>query len=721
MAVQRCLVSIAKEGDVELLTPLVAAISREVAKPAIAASNAFVLLEWCSVLSQNLAGTTQWEKFGKDIVLAEAEALEKCCAPASKPGVVQSALVVARRGFRKLVSISEAREKNIADAVQTLAAKNAQPSPKNAVMLGVIAGVCSRQSESKPILEKLKGQYFTFYTREIIGSKTPVPTHLAAGLSDFFSAYVPLDEFEKEIVLPLGKGLLRAPEIVLNDLITPLVQSLPKDWDLSKILQGHLLKSLLSNLKSSNVVIRTGAVTAFRVVAGRCHDSDLMDKVIDEIVSPLKGGKLASADHRVLHCEMLLSTSMSPSVAAKISAGLPAPIGKEGNETALAAETLTLSKAVKTLLSEGSEVPRVVTDAYAKGLADKKLSARRIWVLTVGDILQSLNSADARAAAVVKFAEAVVHPLFETYNEVLSNSLKSSQDGTISAAYVVCSIGEAALCNEGSQKLNALSTKFSIPKQCLQLEPKPSFLLNPRVYTKITSDDDARWLYRALAAVARSLPESTGSEIASAWTHAFLYVICSTTISPKLRKEATEALTDVYLSEPSKIGHVVINGIWNWVQGVEKNDKESAPVLAKADNSNLHVAVRSICVPPTDSKSTGDSPQEGHLEKQMCSLLVLARPRLVPRVAWIDLCLKLGLDPGELAKKHEKALLEEVVKRSEFLQPVSIESPKACRTHCVDMIPLLGRSQGSCLRCSSRIGFCCAGDYDHEDRSAHPH
>lgn len=671
LAVQRCLISISKEGDAGLLTPLVAAIRQEVAKPGIATSNAFVLLEWCSLLSQNLAGTPHWEKFGKDILLAEAEALEKCCAPAAKAGVAQSALVVARRGFRKLVSIPESREKTITESIQALSTKSTQPSPKNAMMLGIIAGVCSRKPESKPILEKLKGQYFTFYTREIMGSKTPVPKHLAAGLSDFFSAFVGLEEFEREIVPPLEKGLLRAPEIVLNDLITPLVESLPKDWDLSKILQGHLLKSLLSNLKSSNAIIRTGAVTAFRVVASRCRDQALMDKVIDEIVSPLKGGKLASADHRVLHCEMLLSTPMSAGVAAKISAGLPAPIGKEGNETALAAEALTLSKAVKSLLSEGAEVPKVVTDAFAKGLVDKKLSARRIWVLSTGEILKSFNSIGGQSAAVVKFAEAVMPPLFDTYNDVLSNSLKSSQDGTISAAYVFCTVGEASLHTESSQKLSALSKKFSISKQCLQLEPKPSFLLNPRVYTKIASDDDARWLYRALSAVTTSLPESPASEIALAWTHAFLYVICSAAISPKLRKEAAEELTKVHLSDPGKFGEIVVNGIWSWIQAAETGDKDSAPVLAKADNSSLHVALRSICVTPTDVEKTRVSPEQDYLGKQMCSLLVLARPRLIPRVAWIDLCLKLGLDPGELAKKYEKDLLEEVVKRSEFSQPVS--------------------------------------------------
>lgn len=671
MAVQQCLISICKGGDADLLRPLVEAIRREVPKPSIATSNAFVLLEWCSLFMQNLAGSPQWDTFGKDILGAAAEALDKCCSPASKSGVARSALVTARRGFRALVSYPETREKAITESVQALSAKAAQPSPKNATMLGVIAGVCSRKPESKPILEKQKSHYFTFYTREIIGSKTPIPKHQAAGLDDFFTAFINPEEFEKEIVTPLEKGLLRAPEIVLNDLVTPLVNSLPKDWDLSKTLQGHLLKSLLSNIKSSNPLIRSGAVTAFRVVADRCCDTDLMEKVADELVAPLKGGKLASADHRVLHCEMLLAVPMSGGIATKIAAGLPVPIGKEGNEAALTAETSALSRAVKAILADGTEIPKPVTDAYTKGLSDKKLPSRRIWILNTGKILNSFTSEDTRTPVFIKFAESALPPLFDTYNDVLANPIKASQDGTITAAYVVSSVAPLLLKDVSGDKLGALAKKFSITKQCLELEPKPSFLLHPRVYTKIVTDDDAQWLSRALVAVAPSLPDDTSSSIGSAWTHAFLYLICSTTITPKLRKVSAEALTEVYLRNPDKVARVVVAGFWTWIQSVEAGDKESAPVLAKIDNSNLNTALRSICVTSADFEKAGKIPEQLQLEDQMCSLLVLARPQLVPRAAWIDLCLRLGLDPGTLAKNHEKTLLEEVVRRSEFLQPVS--------------------------------------------------
>lgn len=692
---QQCLISLSKEGEADLLTPLVNAIRREVSKPGIASSNAFVLLEWSSLLMQNLAGTPQWDKLGKDILGAAAEALDKCCSPMAKPGLAHSALVITRRGFRKLVSIPEARDKTITEAVQLLSAKPAQPSPRNAIMLGIIAGVCARKPEAKPALEQQKSHYFTFYTREIVGSKTPVPAHLAGGLGDFFAAFVTPEEFEKEVVAPLEKGLLRAPEIVLNDLITPLVGSLPKDWDLSKVLQAQLLKRLLSNITSSNAAIRSGAVRAFRVLADRSHDMALMEKVTDEIVAPLKGGKLASADHRVLHCEMLLALPNEGAIAGKIAAGLPVPIGKEGNEAALTAETTALSRSVQTLLAQGTEIPKAVTDAYAKGLADKKLPSRRIWILNVGEILNAFQTEAAQTPAAIKFAEAVLPALFTTYNDVLSNPLKASQDGTISAAYVLCSVAPPLLKVEGNQTLAALASKFSITKQCLELEPKPSFLLNPRVYTKISSDEDARWLSRALSVTAASLSDEPSSRVGSAWANAFLYLICSLTSTPKLRKESADALTRIYKTAPAKIGKTVINGIWDWIHAIETADKESAPVLAKVDNNNLLNAVRSICLAPDD----GTEATSAELEAQLCAFLVLARPQLVPRAAWIDLCLRVGLDPGELAKKHEKELLDEVVKRSEFSQPVSL----LCYTHtlcwCANTLSVIG--QGSCIRCCS--------------------
>jgi hypothetical protein len=669
-AVQRCLVSLCQVGDADILAPLVAAIRQETQKPGIAADSAFVLVEWCSLLTQNFAGTPLWDKFGKDILLASADGLEKCLQPTAKSTLGNSALVITRRGLRKLAS---ADQKAIDAAIQLLAAKGSQPAAKNAVLLGAIAGVSSRNAEVKPVVEGLKGQYFAFYVREIVGSRTPVPAHLADGLKDFFSAFVSLEDLDKEVFPALEKALLRAPEVVLNDLITPLVLSLP-GFDLSKALSERLVKPLLSNIKSSNAAIRTGAVTAFRVIASCCQDSALLEKVADEVLGPLKSGKLASADHRALHSEMLVALPTSAGIATKVASGLPALVAKEANEAALSAETLALNASAETLL-RGSAAPKPLLDAYAKGLADKKIPNRRIWVLRTGELLESL-AGDTKAdppKEVVAFAEAVVPPLLSTFNEVVSNPIAAAQSGLATGALVVCALS-ALLGRLESASLQALLKKASIQKNSLVVDPKPSFLLNQRIYSKF-SEDDLKWFCRALTTIAPALA-SSAEAVRVAWAQAYIYLICSSATSPVVRRQAMDTLANLCAHSAGADGlsvtAVITNGMWHWIEAAEAAEKESPAALARSGTSNLHLVLKSICLSPKEyADRSGSDADKAQLEAQVCSLLVLAKPQLIPRASWIDLCLKVELDPGELAKKYEEALVQEIVGRTGFGEKVT--------------------------------------------------
>ncbi len=672
LAVQRCLVSVCRKGDAALLSPLVVAIRQESQKWAIAASSAFVLAEWCSLLTQNLAGTPLWDKLGKDIILSNADTLEKCVQSSVRVSVAHSALVVARRGFRKLAALKTGREKAIGDAVRALTEKSSQPLAKNSVFLGVIAGVCSRDEKAKPLLTKLKSEYIAFYTREIIGSRTKIPDHIANGLHDFFCAFVSIDDLEKDVVLPLEKGFLRAPEIVLDDLVTPLVRALPKDFDLSKILNGHLLKPLLSSVKSSNAAIRNGAVSAFREMVTRCSDNSIMGQVADEIFAPMKAGKLASADHRIIHSDMLAAVPKSEAVAAKIAAGLSSVVAKEGNEAALTAEASALNACTKVLLLASTDLSKPVVDAYVKGLADKKPPFRRIWILLTGNALHSFSKpTDKTLNNAVKFAEAVLPPLIDTYNEVAANPLSPSQSGLVVGALVVCSITQSLPQDSTNPSLVAVVKKLPSPKQYLVVEPRPSFLLNPRVYSKLTTDDDLRWLYRALIAVFRDLPAEAGSSICLAWAQALLFVVCSVATGPNVRKEACIALSDLYAQSPSHVWKVVVAGLWRWLESMDEGDKESASALAKSGNRNLHFVLRSICLPPEEIyRRGGKKPNKEDLEQQLCSLLILARSTLIPPCKWIELCLQVQIDPGSLAQRREKLLLQEIAEKTRLDQKV---------------------------------------------------
>jgi hypothetical protein len=262
-AVERCIrIIFSSDAAPEGLAGFVKSVHLETSKPGLAPSNAFVLVEWCSTLLEVLSSSSNWEKWGLETVVCHAQALELCLA-GSRPTVKHSALVVTWRGLRKVFWNSETRGKRIGDAVRKLTSKGNQSSAKNAVMLGAIAGVCARQPDARAILSTQKSEFYAFYNREIIGSRTTVSEHIAKGLKDFFLDFTTEEDLEKEIVPSLEKALLRAPEIVLNDLVTILFRSLSDSVDLSAILRAKLLKPLLSNIKSTNATIRQGAFSAF--------------------------------------------------------------------------------------------------------------------------------------------------------------------------------------------------------------------------------------------------------------------------------------------------------------------------------------------------------------------------------------------------------------------------------------------------------------------------
>jgi len=659
-----------------VIAHLVGAIKQEAVKPSIAAGSAFVLVEWCSLLMQNIAGTLLWGKLGNDILLANADALEKCLQPSSRKNVGHSALVITRRGFRKLVAGKDT-EKVVTAAVQALAAKASQPTVKNVVMLGVIAGVCSRKPEAKSILEKLKSQYLAFYVREVVGSRTSLQPHLAGGLGDFFSAFVNLEDLDKEVFPALEKGLLRSPEVVLDDLITPLVHSLPEELDLSKAFSERFVKPLISNVKSSNAVIRSGVVRAFKELVSGSRDFTVLEKVADEILGPLKSGKLASADHRILHSDMLITLPMTSGIATKVAIGLAPITSKEGNELALAAETLVLNSSATALLPSDADTPKALADAYVKGLADKKPAVRRIWMLRAGEVLYSF-SRDALGSLppnFVKFAESVIPQLFTIFSEVASNPAATAQSGLVTGGLVLCGVGPL-LQRPETASLHAGAKKAAIQKTSLALDPKPSYLLNQRIYSKF-AEDDLLWLSRALCAVAPALVSSTAAARIS-WAETFIFLICSTATPPSVRRQALDALSDLYIKsstnskgDPSIITQSIISGLWRWVEAVETGDKESAAALAKSDNANLHLVLGAICLTPKEfADRAGAEPDRQQLETQLCSLVVLARPDTVPRTSWIKLCLKVGLDPGQLAKKYEQGLIDEIVLRTGYEQKV---------------------------------------------------
>ena len=632
-----------------------------------------MLVRWCSLLLPALAATSQWEEWGLNILVSNSQALELCLSLSLQPNVRSSAMFATKQGLRKAF---DTREGLIDDVLEKLSSKGSQPSLSNAVMIGAIAEVCAKKPETIKIISRKKTEIYTFYNREIIGSRTHVDSHIANALEDFFANFATKEDVDKELVPSLEKALLRAPEVVLDDLLTPLFHSLPASIDLSTTLRERLLKPLFANIKSTNVTIRQGALAAFKAAVLKCYDVDVVAKLTEDILIPLKSGKLISADQRATYAEMLAVLPVSKATAMISSSALATVAGKEANEAALNAETSALLHYLEWAVQNELSIDKSVVDAFVKGISDKKVNVKRTWTLRLGELLWSTIDPSILKSKFSSLAEAALSPLLELWKEATTNSIAMAQSGLVTAAYCFTALSYSRLPAIANLKIDTQLKKAQIPQQILEVDPKPSFLLNQRLYGKLTSEDEFRWLIRALSSIAGDVARSgpPDSAIAIAWAQAFIFCISSSAIQPTLRKEATLALSKLYVRDPAEISQIIIVGLWRWRDSVEAGDKDSAAAAAKTSNQHLHLVAKSICLPSADVSKLGGNIDDSVLKSQMISLFIISRPELLPRVSWISLCLKVQIDPGELARSSGELLVQQILELTDFKRTVNIQS-----------------------------------------------
>ncbi|KAF2759956.1 ARM repeat-containing protein [Pseudovirgaria hyperparasitica] len=648
-------------------------LETEAPKTSVAPSNAFVLLEWCTTVLVAISKSQErWDKYGLRIVGADAIILEVCMSTDAKATMKQSALVITRRAFRTIFKAAHDPPQVLKVLVSTLSAKGANSKAKNAVALGVIAGVCARLTSIAPSIQDVKKDYYAFYAREILGSKTALPQHITNGMHDFFHTFAGIGDLQKELIPAIEKALLRAPEVVLNDMLATLVNSLPLEMDLSDILLNSLLKPLLSNIKSTSAIIRIGASNTFQALATRSHTQQTIEKVAEELLAPLKQGKVPGAEQKVIHAQMLAALKGHDAPLPQIATALAQVALKESSEQAANAEVNAIAKHVTEILVAGANVESTVSQAFAKGITDKKLPIRRVWALRFGEIIWKVPSHEANT---LDFCRAPLSAFIDSWNDIQTNAVPAAQNGLVVLGYILTSLCMSRLAEVSDDKIDALKSKVSAIKTLLVAEPKPSFLLNNRVYTKLTGSCDLVWLIRALASVASPVAEaSTDSGLGDAWSQAFIYCLTASSLPSEVRQEAVRGLSLVYSQQPMPIANIIIDGLWNWYRRAELNEKDTAALAAKTGNDQLQHAVSSICMRPEEAKTLNKNYDQTIIGPQLRDLLILARPELIPRVSWIDLCLRTGNDPGALVKASCVELVQNIIKVTE--DPLNRNLPK---------------------------------------------
>ena len=607
-----------------------------------------------------------WKHSDPDLCLSFAKMLELCLS-SGKETVKHSALVVSRRTVRSLLG----DELRIPAMIRHLAIKDQLLGSRAAVLLGVIAGVCARKN--KTVL--VKDSYYAFYIREILGSRTAVPSHIASALNDFFENFSTVADLGKEVIPTLEKALLRAPEVV-QDALQPMVHSLPPEVDLAKIIADHLLKPLLANTKSQNPAVRDGASSAFAALISHAHEEKSLGTISDNVLASFS--KLNVVEQRSVQARMLAQISHISMKSGAICRTVAKSAVKEPNEAALIAELTALTTQYAQMMLHPSandfkkEDSKEVVDAFAKGLSDKKPGVRKIWASSAGDLLWKVADGSSRiskelpetAYGVTHFVESIAPYLLQIFNEVARNPIAVGPLAV--AALTTTAVFPVVLRYTGNEAIRTSLGKAKINAQALS---PASFLLNYRVYTKLSSHEDLVWVIRALVACLNDLHEAS-AEIRNAWAQTFLYLIAANGIPPTVSNEAVTALADVWSQQSRMVSEIIIRGLWTWQQQTEVSEKDNAAFSAKSGTSNLFRAIRSIC-PPKQVESEQDNDS---MQIQLIDMLVLCRPEILPRVHWIETCLRVGQDPGAIARTNVTKCLQMV---DRHLTPVQGPTPSA--------------------------------------------
>ena len=681
-AVQACFQAIFQNEQYALVVPdIIKAFCSEASKNGLAPSNAFVLVEWGSIFLSKVG-----DDLDSRLVQAFAGVLDLCVC-SGKATIRQSAVVVTRRTIRQLCG-----DATITALVSQLSRKDQPLGYRTSILLGVIAGVCARRNKS--VLIAVRDQYYAFYLREILGSRQPVPKHIASALDDFFFNFATRDDLGKEIVPALEKALLRAPEVLLS-LLPHLVESWPQEIDIGEILAKNLLRPLLSNAKSQNGAIRNGTVLGFAALAERASEGQDLRKVAEEISELLS--KANSADQRSIYAQMLGHLPRIRSISASTALILTQTASKEPNEAALEVEISALRDHFSSTFLECSPDPKTtkaIIEAFANGLGEKKPNVKKIWAVGVGDFLWmaasegSLTACDCKRgdvdnqhipgmsanevmnsngerirssspntykrsfcpksrAAIFQFMENILPKLLQIFEEVLHNPLTAGH--LTVAAYIL-----RGTFYTTSNIMLPVSIRTMINKSKVQ-DRTISVLFNHRVYNKI-NPNDYKWVIRALVASAHEMRSdwlSEPSQMRDNWAQTFLYLIAAAGVPRLAREEAISSLTSIYIREPAIISNVIIDAMWNWYSRLAVMEKDTAASAAKTGTNNLFHVLRSI-FPPNGIQDTEI------MTNQLINVLVLCRPELLPRANWIDVCLRVGQDPGLIAQRKPGQCMQKI-------------------------------------------------------------
>jgi hypothetical protein len=325
--------------------------------------------------------------------------------------------------------------------------------------------------------------------------------------------------------------------------------------------------------------------------------------------------------------------------------GLLPLLSKETSEIGLSSMIDALITHQGILLKEGFSVDDKIQKYIITGLSEKRPKVKSAWAVAVSQLIWNFGEPSHVTSPVISFSKSVSKLLCSTFHEIVVNAIQASQNSAIISGYAISAATLGRWLEWDDEELIRIVKSEGILNITISVAPKPSFLLNDRIYTKLATVREQLWAINALeAAACRAI-----TEMESAWSLAAVYFAVNPKLAKEVRFAALAMLKRVLVRSGSKergqAVDYIIHGLEDWVRQVCEERKEGpASSLGKDSLTRLKEIVSTIL----SKELTSDGEFVRHA---LLRLFVLCHhPRLSRQQwSWIDISRHAGVDPGHVA------------------------------------------------------------------------
>ena len=344
-------------------------------------------------------------------------------------------------------------------------------------------------------------------------------------------------------------------------------------------------------------------------------------------------------------------------------------ISKEGHEIALEALTLAIVPHLKHLLQSSIPLSSTTSSSLCRELGSSKLSIRRLLSNAVGEATWSLHIERAQLFSTEgQSLLSILAPVFETNLVTAANNLAVNSAGFLEG-YVATALGWGPLQQVSSvNKLTGSPTLAGL----LTISPKPSYLLNERIYAKLPASYDAHWLLRCMEAMVMLHGEGMGSASLRYVTNIDLANCLSTAVglvfihlafdskASEVRREAKNRISHIMQYHPRPLSRLIREGLASWL-GAHDNKAVAKSKLLSDEDGIINSKSRDIGQLLSAVFAPNLTATKSVLEDIGIDYLILAHHPEIneeAQTSWIGLVQSLRMDPAMIASENKEKILK---------------------------------------------------------------